>query len=557
MGQSQYREMEQIQNIHDYIHNCQVLHYSRISPHTREVAPWFTHMRSVCPWDLSRSRNIWVEIQRPKYDTWQLMQQVSRVHRVIDDDVTPPARPWNDQRPLLPEGPKDTAAAPTPAAADRDGPAVPDRDAPASPEPSFGRAARAGASTEVLAGAHHVSAALSKDRKAETETPGRMSAPKLQGSPSRHKPLALPVRNVTLISKSTRLEQVGASVLEVGDTLAARLRDAHARHAAAVALIESVFRSEGAIVNPIAVQNARPEVFHDADLVVCAGGDGTFLSTAANLSRRVPVLGINTDPERSTGALTTLSFEHGDGDSLARAIERLRQGNYELQPRRRLVVSVRPVGGSEYLVPRLALNDVFVSERATGRVYACEAVADTGPIRVRRSSGILFSTGTGSTARMRNTLRIDSMLVEHVLREAAARGDVDRPRSAERPAMPPTTECMAIAETWSKRWELAPDANNMVYSILEPMTADCAPRGRVGNSEHVVVRSLGHQTVLTLDGFYEHPIRYGDEVTISVGDQDTMIDSVHLPSHDIYLGRRGRERERGTLPRPANSFLTP
>ena len=75
-----------------------------------------------------------------------------------------------------------------------------------------------------------------------------------------------------------------------------------------------------------------------------------------------------------SGALTALNFEAhaGGSEALKSALERLRSGSYTIIPRRRLLISIRPVGGSEYLLPRLALNDVFVSERNSGRVFACE-----------------------------------------------------------------------------------------------------------------------------------------------------------------------------------------
>lgn len=42
----------------------------------------------------------------------------------------------------------------------------------------------------------------------------------------------------------------------------------------------------------------------DLDLVVSLGGDGTFLKTASFVKNRtLPMLGINTDPQRSVGCL--------------------------------------------------------------------------------------------------------------------------------------------------------------------------------------------------------------------------------------------------------------
>ena len=42
----------------------------------------------------------------------------------------------------------------------------------------------------------------------------------------------------------------------------------------------------------------------DIDLVLSLGGDGTFLKTASFINNRhIPILGVNTDPQRSVGCL--------------------------------------------------------------------------------------------------------------------------------------------------------------------------------------------------------------------------------------------------------------
>jgi hypothetical protein len=173
-------------------------------------------------------------------------------------------------------------------------------------------------------------------------------------------------------------------------------------------------------------------------------------------------------------------------------------------------------------------------------------------VRVRRSSGLIFSTGTGAGARLRNQMRVDSSFVKHVLAEAAARGSVVgaaagapareawAPGEAPPAGWPSDAECVSIAEAWSAKWTLEPDDCRFLYSILEPMVPDCEARSRAGVADWMVIKSLGHNTVLTLDGFYEHPIRYGDELTVAVGDADSAIMSVALPGHDTYTPRRGR-----------------
>lgn len=66
LTQLRYREMQADPQVHDRIHNCQVLTYSRRCPETGELYPDFRFMRSVCPWDLSLTPSEWRSIDRSR-----------------------------------------------------------------------------------------------------------------------------------------------------------------------------------------------------------------------------------------------------------------------------------------------------------------------------------------------------------------------------------------------------------------------------------------------------------------------------------------------------------
>jgi NAD+ kinase len=66
------------------------------------------------------------------------------------------------------------------------------------------------------------------------------------------------------------------------------------------------FRESGRNVKTKQCYQLTPEDIsdHDVDLVVSLGGDGTFLKTASMVpDSEKPILGINTDPQRSVGCL--------------------------------------------------------------------------------------------------------------------------------------------------------------------------------------------------------------------------------------------------------------
>lgn len=67
----------------DQIHNGQVVHYTRREPVSGRIVPHIGWMRSVCPNDLSLSRNEWTEVRRPRFTNDELRSQVERVRAML------------------------------------------------------------------------------------------------------------------------------------------------------------------------------------------------------------------------------------------------------------------------------------------------------------------------------------------------------------------------------------------------------------------------------------------------------------------------------------------
>ena len=65
----------------DQIHNGQVVHYSRRNPETSEVNIRFGWVRSVCPWDQSRSSNEWRRIRSTNLANEELLAVAAAAHQ--------------------------------------------------------------------------------------------------------------------------------------------------------------------------------------------------------------------------------------------------------------------------------------------------------------------------------------------------------------------------------------------------------------------------------------------------------------------------------------------
>jgi len=81
MTQERFGELEMSDNPHDNIHNCQILHYTRVDPISKEIHPYLDWMTSVCPWDLALSSNEPQEIKREGFTNEKLRQLVERDSR--------------------------------------------------------------------------------------------------------------------------------------------------------------------------------------------------------------------------------------------------------------------------------------------------------------------------------------------------------------------------------------------------------------------------------------------------------------------------------------------
>ena len=88
ISQNRFNQIYDSQDPHDRIHNCQVVHYTRQNPadatDTRSHPMW---IRSVCPSDLSLSRNEWLPIIRSRFTNEDLLREAESVPRHTQDEL--------------------------------------------------------------------------------------------------------------------------------------------------------------------------------------------------------------------------------------------------------------------------------------------------------------------------------------------------------------------------------------------------------------------------------------------------------------------------------------
>ena len=141
---------------------------------------------------------------------------------------------------------------------------------------------------------------------------------------------------------------------------------------------------------PPGLESRPNEQLVDAvETVIAMGGDGTMLRAARVLGLSgVPLLGVNMG---SLGYLTDVPLSE-----LGQAVEHLLNGDYHLESRSRVYVSVWRNG--ERVAGANAFNDLVVNMGPLPRALHMEVVLDGDSLGTFLGDGIIVSTPTGSTA---------------------------------------------------------------------------------------------------------------------------------------------------------------
>lgn len=137
-------------------------------------------------------------------------------------------------------------------------------------------------------------------------------------------------------------------------------------------------------------QNLRgDEVIEKSDIILCLGGDGTFLKCARRVfSRKIPILGIN------LGKLGFLA--EVDKNEIDHAIKRLVSGEYDIEKRMMLETTI--IRDDKEIMKDIVLNDVVISRGWMSRILHLKTYLNNQFVDLYPGDGLIISTPTGSTA---------------------------------------------------------------------------------------------------------------------------------------------------------------
>jgi len=130
--------------------------------------------------------------------------------------------------------------------------------------------------------------------------------------------------------------------------------------------------------------------FRERDLVVTLGPDGLVINAAKYLSDQ-PIIALNPDPTRIDGILNPLTVEE-----FPRALESVLTDRSSIA---RLTMAAAQLNDGQRL---FAVNDLFIGHRSHGTARYDLEVDKT--VETQASSGLIVSTGVGSTGWQRSIL---------------------------------------------------------------------------------------------------------------------------------------------------------
>jgi NAD kinase len=206
--------------------------------------------------------------------------------------------------------------------------------------------------------------------------------------------------------------------------------------------------------------------FGERDLVVTLGPDGLVVNTAKYLDGQ-PLLALNPDFRRVDGVLVPFPVEQA-----AALLPRVARGEYAVK---RISMAKAELNDGQSLY---AVNDLFIGQRT--HVSARYRLSLQGRTEDQSSSGIIVSTGAGSTGWFRSILTGAAMVMAH---------------------FSSTEETRSAREQYRFAW----DADFLYYTVREPFVSKLSSAdlvfGRIEAGTDLEIESrMTHDGVIFSDG---------------------------------------------------------
>uniref|UniRef100_A0A8C8YQS9 NAD kinase 2, mitochondrial n=1 Tax=Prolemur simus TaxID=1328070 RepID=A0A8C8YQS9_PROSS len=293
------------------------------------------------------------------------------------------------------------------------------------------------------------------------------------------------------------------------------LLERHHIHTKNVEHIVDSLRNEGIEVRLVKRREYDEETVRWADAVIAAGGDGTMLLAASKvLDRLKPVIGVNTDPERSEGHLCLpVRYTH----SFPEALQKFYRGEFRWLWRQRIRLYLEGTGINPVPVD---LHEQQLSLNQHSRAFNIERVRDerseaSGPqlLPVRALNEVFI--GESLSSRSFNINRVATQAVEDVLSIAKQQGNWSLPLNREL--------VEKVTNEYNKSLLYSPEEPKILFSIREPIAnrVFSSSRQRCFSSK-VCVRSRCWDACMVVDGGTSFEFNDGAIASMMINKEDEL-----------------------------------
>ncbi|MGI4788456.1 MAG: sugar kinase [Janthinobacterium lividum] len=310
----------------------------------------------------------------------------------------------------------------------------------------------------------------------------------------------MPYEKVVIVTKKTALEELierfntrdqAKFYLEHMGVSFAEYEAAHAAYYAALAAVKEAL-PPGVRTQWIDRTFVPNFTFGDEDFIITIGPDGLVVNTAKYLNAQ-PLFAVNPDPARIDGVL--IAFDAAEAAAPLRLALR---GEF-----RRKHVSMARVTLNDGQTLH-AVNDLFVGQRT--HQSARYQLALGRKTEAQSSSGIIVSTGAGSTGWFRSVLTGASGIVESFV---------------------PGDETHGVRDRYAFDWE----ADYLAYSVREPFVSRSSAAemvfGRIESRQSLRVTSqMPANGVIFSDGIEEDYLEFNSGSIANIGLADRHVNLI-------------------------------
>uniref|UniRef100_A0A663N8H6 NAD kinase 2, mitochondrial n=1 Tax=Athene cunicularia TaxID=194338 RepID=A0A663N8H6_ATHCN len=227
-----------------------------------------------------------------------------------------------------------------------------------------------------------------------------------------------------------------------------------------------------------------------------------------------PVIGVNTDPERSEGHLCLpVRYTH----SFPEALQKLYRGEFRWQWRQRIRLYLEGTGINPTPVD---LHEQQLSQEQHSRAHINERFQDqrsdiSGPhlLPVRALNEVFI--GESLSSRSYNINKIAHQAVEEILKIAKKHGSLNTPLNAEL--------VQKVTNDYNESLLYSPEEPKMFFSIREPIVNRVFSSSRQrGFSSKVCVRSRCWDACMVVDGGTSFEFNDGAIASIMIDTEDAL-----------------------------------